>query len=107
VNSAVSLNLDTAVISRNNGPTYDEAYLRELKASTPNARPVVAATETEMSIDITETSLQAIDIGAGDEVYCQGVTIMHSIYESESGETTIPSESSIKVAKGRRERLRK
>ena len=68
MNSGVSLNIESTVISRNNGPTYDDAYLRELKASTPNARPVVAATETEMSIDIAETPLPVIDIEAGDEV---------------------------------------
>ncbi|KAM6494395.1 Nineteen complex-related protein 2 domain containing protein [Amanita muscaria] len=87
--AAVSLNLESTTVSRSNGPTYDDAYLKELKASTPNARPVVVQAENEMSVDINEPPLRVLEIGA------------------ESGETAIPSESSIKVTKERRERLRK
>ncbi|PFH46529.1 hypothetical protein AMATHDRAFT_154582 [Amanita thiersii Skay4041] len=89
--AAVSLNLESTTTS-SRGPTYDQAYLNELKANTPSARPVMPSNDTEMSIDVTETSVQSL----------QTLTI-----DGETGEAIIPTESSIKAAKERRERLRK
>ncbi|KAG6905475.1 hypothetical protein DXG01_002492 [Tephrocybe rancida] len=87
--SSVALNLDKATIS-NRGPTYDKAYLNELKASTPSSRPppVPDPYDADMSMDVDEVSTMVID----------GANL---------SEATIPTESSIKVAKERRERLRK
>jgi len=36
---SIRLDLDEATASLNNGPKYDQAYLDELKASTPSTRP--------------------------------------------------------------------
>ncbi|PPQ72250.1 hypothetical protein CVT26_006977, partial [Gymnopilus dilepis] len=85
--------LDQASITTNDSPRYDAAYLQELKASTPTARPPLPSNidpyDADMSMDIGDTSIQSIDM------------------EIEDTTTLIPSESSIKVAKEKRERLRK
>ncbi|KAF8073909.1 nineteen complex-related protein 2-domain-containing protein [Lyophyllum atratum] len=89
--ASVPLNLEQATISPNRGPTYDQAYLKELKASTPSSRPppVSDVYDADMSMDVEEVSTMAM-----------------STTDSFS-EAIIPTESSIKVAKERRERLRK
>ncbi|KAF8726431.1 hypothetical protein AX14_004859 [Amanita brunnescens Koide BX004] len=87
--AAMSLDFESTVVAQNRGPTYDDAYLKELKASTPNARHIVTPAGDDMSVDISETAFQTLDV------------------ITETGETSIPSESSIKVAKERRERVRK
>jgi len=62
----VTLDFENTVITQNHGPMYDDAYLKQLKASTPNARPIVAPTDNDMSIDISETSLETLDVITGD-----------------------------------------
>jgi len=61
--------LDQATISVNEGPKYDAAYLQELKASTPSARPPrpvdVDSYDADMSIDIGDASIQTIDMDIG------------------------------------------
>ncbi|KAJ3572963.1 hypothetical protein NP233_g2748 [Leucocoprinus birnbaumii] len=86
--SGIPLNLNQASISPASGPKYDQAYLNELKAGTPSARP---STNTDpITIpDGHDSSMQILDV------------------EMEDTETMIHSESSIKAAKERRERLRK
>ncbi|KAG6853058.1 hypothetical protein C0991_007202, partial [Blastosporella zonata] len=88
--ATVSLNLDKATIS-NSGPTYSQAYLNELKASTPSTRPppVSDPYDADMSMDVDDVSTMVIE-GA-----------------SSLSEAVIPTESSIKDAKERRDRLRK
>ncbi|KDR82497.1 hypothetical protein GALMADRAFT_134104 [Galerina marginata CBS 339.88] len=85
--------LDQATISVNDSPKYDAAYLRELKASTPTARPPqpseIDPYDADMSMDFGEVSVQSIDM------------------DIEETMSFIPSESSIQVAKEKRERLRK
>ncbi|PPQ85156.1 hypothetical protein CVT25_004163 [Psilocybe cyanescens] len=85
--------LDQATISTNESPRYDAAYLKELKANTPSARPSLAANidpyDADMSIDVDDVSMQNIIVDTEDNV------------------SVIPSESSIQVAKEKRERLRK
>ncbi|KAJ7784341.1 nineteen complex-related protein 2-domain-containing protein [Mycena metata] len=85
--SNVPSNLDQASISPHRGPTYDQAYLNQLKASTPSSR-APDPYDADMSMDLGDISA---DI---------------SVQSVEKSETYIPSESSIKVAKERRERLR-
>ncbi|EDR13826.1 uncharacterized protein LACBIDRAFT_309262 [Laccaria bicolor S238N-H82] len=78
-------------ISTSRGPTYDQTYLNQLKASTPTSRPRLADdaydADTSMNIDV---SLNDMDVDIDD-----------------SASFNLPSESSIKVAKEKRERLRK
>ncbi|KAJ7816924.1 nineteen complex-related protein 2-domain-containing protein [Mycena olivaceomarginata] len=74
-----------ASISPHRGPTYDKAYLNELKANPYDAD--MSMDMGDMSADISMQSIESTDV-----------------FESE---TFIPSESSIKVAKERRERIRK
>ncbi|KAM6503670.1 hypothetical protein JOM56_000613 [Amanita muscaria] len=64
--AAVSLNLESTVMSRSSGPSYDDAYLKELKASTPNGRLSSSLqAENEISVDINEPSLQVMETGTG------------------------------------------
>ncbi|KAJ7021614.1 nineteen complex-related protein 2-domain-containing protein [Mycena alexandri] len=90
--SNVPSNLDQASISPHRGPTYDQAYLNQLKASTPSSR-APDPYDADMSLDMGDISA---------DISMQMVESIDA-YESE---TFIPSESSIKVAKERRERLR-
>ncbi|KII90784.1 hypothetical protein PLICRDRAFT_52485 [Plicaturopsis crispa FD-325 SS-3] len=81
--------LDQASISprANAGPTYDKAYLSELKASTPSSRPPPPRDDSfDIDMSVDDISFQSNDV-----------------FESE---TAIPSESSIINAKQKRERLR-
>ena len=64
--SAMSLDFESTVVAQNRGPTYDDAYLKELKASTPNARHIVTPAEDDMSVDISETAFQTLDVITGD-----------------------------------------
>ncbi|KAF7346601.1 GC-rich sequence DNA-binding factor-like protein [Mycena sanguinolenta] len=94
----VPSNLDQASISPHRGPTYDKAYLNELKASTPSARapvPVSDPYDADMSMDMGDMS---VDISM--KIESENADLLES-------ETFIPAESSIKLAKERRERLRK
>ncbi|KAF9013201.1 nineteen complex-related protein 2-domain-containing protein [Cyathus striatus] len=94
--ASVPLNLDQATISPSRGPTYDKKYLEQLKASTPTGRPPRPsqdAYDADMSMDV---SMNVED----------STTSITTTVEEET-EAYIPSESSIKVAKEKRERLRK
>ncbi|KAL0960972.1 hypothetical protein HGRIS_005969 [Hohenbuehelia grisea] len=87
-------NLEQASITprSQSGPVYDQAYLSALKASTPSSRrplPTSDSYDADISMDVGDSSIQTI----------QTVDIFES-------ETAIPSESSIRVAKEKRERLR-
>ncbi|KAG2010010.1 hypothetical protein CC2G_012869 [Coprinopsis cinerea AmutBmut pab1-1] len=98
-NANIPLNLDQATIAPQRGPTYDQAYLDQLKASTPTARPSLPTTESSdgdlpMDVDSTEISVRSVDVLQDDST--PSITT-----------TEILSESSIKVAKEKRERLRK
>ncbi|KAJ7079818.1 nineteen complex-related protein 2-domain-containing protein [Mycena belliarum] len=95
--NSVPTNLDQASISPHHGPRYDRAHLNELKASTPSSRaplPSGDPYDADMSMDIGDMS---VDVS------------MHDIETTDVSDpaTYIPSESSIKVAKERRERIRK
>ncbi|KAL0570505.1 hypothetical protein V5O48_011451 [Marasmius crinis-equi] len=82
-------NLDQATISPSR-PTYDQAYLNELKASTPSSRAPPVTT------DPYDADMSMVDV----------VDVSMDVFETETSETSIPAESSIKAAKERRERLR-
>ncbi|KAK1232650.1 hypothetical protein PQX77_004212 [Marasmius sp. AFHP31] len=88
---SIPSNLDQATISSSR-PTYDQASLNELKASTPSSRappPVIDSYDGDTSmIDVEDGSVQSIDV-------------------LDASETVIPAESSVKAAKERRDRLRK
>ncbi|KAF8964319.1 nineteen complex-related protein 2-domain-containing protein [Flammula alnicola] len=86
-------NLDQATISSNESPKYDAAYIEQLKASTPTVRPPppsdVGSYDADMSMDFGDVSMQSIDM------------------DIEETTSFISSESSIQVAKEKRERIRK
>lgn len=59
--SNIPLDLDQATIAGNRGPSYDQAYLNELKASTPSARPPLPETDSygaDVSADMGDVSMQ-------------------------------------------------
>ncbi|KZS89449.1 hypothetical protein SISNIDRAFT_416795 [Sistotremastrum niveocremeum HHB9708] len=87
--SLASLN----ITPRREGPTYSKEYLQELKASTPSALP---RPKPDQDQDVSMTDLDtSYDV--------EGALIIDS---ADTGETYIPSESSVKAAKEKRERLR-
>lgn len=98
------MNLDQATITASSGPKYDQAYLNELKASTPSARPSTIANSISTPND-NEQSLQIMDVEMGEHHYMP--SLQHTNRSTEETTTIIPSESLIKTAKERRERLRK
>ncbi|KAI0330494.1 GCFC-domain-containing protein [Cubamyces sp. BRFM 1775] len=82
---------------RSTGPTYDAAYLNELKASTPMARPPMATENTisydgDVSMDLDSAAQTSLLTPLNDSM--------------QDGEAAIPSASSILAAKQKRERLR-
>ncbi|OAX42141.1 hypothetical protein K503DRAFT_790350 [Rhizopogon vinicolor AM-OR11-026] len=90
--NVLPVSLDQATISpRSNGtPVYDQAYLSELKASTPSSRRVAQVAEgydADVSMDLGDITMEATET-------------------SFNVDTVIPSESSISSAKQRRERIR-
>ncbi|KAJ7195498.1 nineteen complex-related protein 2-domain-containing protein [Mycena pura] len=94
---ALPKNLEQASISPHRGPTYDKAYLNELKASTPTSRP-------SMSVDNSYDADISMDV---DRL----VSLSASLWRTQNygpleSETFIPPESSVKEARERRERLR-
>lgn len=97
---SVPLNLDQATISSNNGPKYDQAYLNELKANTPSSRPSTTTEPVSVSSEL-DPSIQVIDVDMGMSPSCDIDKVV------EDSATVIHSESIIKSAKDRRERLRK
>lgn len=102
--------LDQANIS-NGAPSYNAAYLSELKASTPSSRrpPINDPYDADMSMDIGDISMQSIE-----SVDVLGTSCMHgkrgpqmtSCCVAADNESVIPSESSILNAKQKRERIR-
>ncbi|KAG2155910.1 GCFC-domain-containing protein [Suillus bovinus] len=89
--NVLPVSLDQATITpRSNGaPVYDQAYLSQLKASTPSSRRTTVAEgyDADVSMDPGETSVETTEI-------------------SVDVDTAIPSESSILSAKQKRERMR-
>ncbi|KAG2342161.1 hypothetical protein BDR05DRAFT_1001119 [Suillus weaverae] len=85
----VSLDQATITPHSNGAPVYDQAYLSQLKASTPSSRraPVAEGYDADISMDPGEISMEAT------EMYVDV-------------DTVIPSESSILSVKQRRERMR-
>lgn len=62
-------NLDQASISPSRGPTYDDAYLNELRASTRRAPPPAAdgydadlSMDVDLSVNLDESSMQILDM---------------------------------------------
>ena len=74
------------------GPTYDAAYLSQLKASTPSARPSLPtdAYDADVSMDVDSPA---------------SLSVLSAIPDDQT-EAAIPSASSILAAKQKRERLR-
>lgn len=66
IRNVLPASLDQATITpRSNGaPTYDQAYLSQLKASTPSSRraPVTEGYDADISMDPGETSIEATEI---------------------------------------------
>ena len=65
--------LDQATISTtNDSPRYDAAYLKELKASTPTARPPMPTNvdfyDADVSMDLGDVSIQSIDMDIGEQM---------------------------------------
>jgi len=96
--------LDQPTASNYQGPKYDSAYLSELKAGTPSARPRAV---DELSVDV-EMSVEYQDevVMGMRHFFCLFVIIAQSSLVEDSP-MAIPSESSVKVAREKRERLRK
>jgi GC-rich sequence DNA-binding factor len=94
---------ETSISSRLDGPRYDAAYLSELRASTTAAprpeRPVNA-------MEINDREL-AFDASEMEGAIIENLDDMQVLMSNSHTEALIPSESSIKAAKEKRDRLRK
>ncbi|TRM64154.1 nineteen complex-related protein 2-domain-containing protein [Schizophyllum amplum] len=96
--AALPSNLDQASITaQSTGPRYDQNYLNELKANTPTSRPSFSAdaydADMAMDVDAPNDIVSVIDVDALDDI------AEHA--------PRIPTETSVKAAKERRERSRK
>ena len=103
--------MDQASISphTDRGPLYDEAYLNELKASTPSSRPRISEGDAHDDGIPLNTVLEdsAMDIGnrlfiAFFRICC--VPMCPSL--TDTGVAVIPSQSAVSAAKEKRERMR-
>ncbi|KAG6836834.1 hypothetical protein H0H93_002514 [Arthromyces matolae] len=92
--ASIALNLEKVSISQS-GPSYDAAYLKELKASTPSSRPPPPPSSDSYDADMSMN----IDV---DDVSGMGMDTAESFTEA-----IIPTELSIKTTKERRKQLRK
>jgi GC-rich sequence DNA-binding factor len=101
--------LDQANIS-NGTPSYNAAYLSELKASTPSSRrpPNNDPYDADMSMDVGDISMQSIDTVDVLGMLCTFLPsyITDTRCVAADNDSTIPSESSILNAKQKRERIR-
>ncbi|TFK91874.1 GCFC-domain-containing protein [Polyporus arcularius HHB13444] len=86
---------EPTIARQSTGPTYDAAYLSQLKASTPTARPPVLTGES-YDVDVS------MDVDSPGQL-----STLSSIADDAGAETAIPSASSILAAKEKRDRLRK
>ncbi|KAJ4482295.1 nineteen complex-related protein 2-domain-containing protein [Lentinula aciculospora] len=94
------VNLDQATISPNrNGPTYDAAYINELKKSTPSSRAPPQASADPYDADMSISMDVSMDMG--------DVSVVDVVDITDEPDTLIHADSTIKQAKERRERLRK
>ncbi|KAJ8463892.1 hypothetical protein ONZ51_g9949 [Trametes cubensis] len=89
--------LGSTTAQRSTGPTYDAAYLNELKASTPTARPPIPTEDTvsydaDVPMDLDSAAHASMLAPLNDSM--------------QEGEAAIPSASSILAAKQKRECLR-
>ena len=94
---------ETSISSRSDGPRYDAAYLSELRAST------AAAPRPELPVDtagISDGEL-AFDASEMEGAVIENLDDMQALMSHSHTEVVIPSESSIKAAKEKRDRLRK
>ncbi|KAI0699950.1 nineteen complex-related protein 2-domain-containing protein [Cerioporus squamosus] len=86
---------EPTIARQSTGPTYDAAYLSQLKASTPTVRPALPTGES-YDADVSMEVDSPVQLAAPS-----------SIADDGSAETAIPSASSILAAKEKRDRLRK
>lgn len=75
ISNVLPVSLDQATITpRSNGtPVYDQAYLSELKASTPSSRRVAPVAEgygADGSIDLGDISMEATEISCKPLLKC-------------------------------------
>ncbi|KAI0631928.1 nineteen complex-related protein 2-domain-containing protein [Trametes polyzona] len=103
---------EPTIAPRSTGPTYDAAYLNELKASTPTARPSVPQDETisydaDISMDVDPSAHVSTLTGlAGEHDVGLAYSVSDPVDIDPGDEAAIPSASSILAAKQKRERLR-
>ena len=94
---------DTSISSRSDGPRYDAAYLSELRASTA-AAPRPEWPVTAMGINDGELAFDASEM---EGAVIENLDDMQTLVSNSHTDASIPSESSIKAAKEKRDRLRK
>jgi GC-rich sequence DNA-binding factor len=107
--------LDQASISArsNGGPMYDDAYLSELKASTPSSRPPLPTpvldpyngdVSMDVSMDVSDVSMQSMDVYGICGVNNSLPVMTHS--PTDASDISILPEASIRSAKEKRKHLR-
>lgn len=95
----------TTLLSRSDGPKYDASYLAELKANTNSSRPPTDAyNEEDRGVVDTEMTFDASEM---DGAVIENLNDLPLMTESITTETVIPSESTIKSVREKRDRIRK
>ena len=102
--------MDQASISprTDRGPVYDEAYLNELKASTPSSRPRISEGDSHHDGTLINSALEdsAMDIGNRPYIVFFRTCVPMRLSFTDTGVATIPSQSVVSAAKEKRERMR-
>lgn len=105
--SNLSVRLEqTTLAARSEGPKYDASYLEDLKAYTNSSRPVQLTSNTDEQ-NKDDDSEMMLDASEMEGALIESVEELPLVSSRMNADTMIPSESSIKAAREKRDRLRK
>jgi GC-rich sequence DNA-binding factor len=96
----------TSIAARSEGPKYDASYLEDLKAYTNSARPAPPPSNDEVHTMDVDSGMM-LDASEMDGAFIENANELPLMSSAMATETMIPTESSIKAARDKRDRLRK
>jgi GC-rich sequence DNA-binding factor len=106
--SNLSVRLEqTSIAGRSEGPKYDASYLEDLKAYTNSARPAPPPPSNDRVQTMDIDSGMMLDASEMNGAFIENENDLHLMSSAMATETMIPTESSIKAARDKRDRLRK
>ncbi|KAG8754904.1 hypothetical protein FRC14_004538 [Serendipita sp. 396] len=96
----------TYIAPRPEGPKYDASYLEELRASTNSKPPVKFSTNDGLKEDMDIDTSLTFDASEMDGAVIENISDL-PLMSTQGTEALIPTETSIKAARDKRERMRK